>query len=134
MTSQVSPFFLFAKRLLLYTVILVIVCYAIRYFLPAGWRTPALPYLFPFFFSVNIVVHYVLLKATEKRFSKFVNYYLAGTFSKLILYVAVLLLYILLHRPDALPFTVTFFFLYILYTSFEVIALLSNKVQPPAKE
>lgn len=131
MIKQTSPFFIFVRKLILFTVVLTIIVYAIRYFLPLPWRTPALPYLIPFFFAANVVVHYILLKASEKKFSRFVNYYLAGTFSKLMLYIIVLLIYVYFHRADALAFTVTFFLLYLFYTVFEVISLLSNKVQPP---
>lgn len=116
----------YTGKLIIFTAVLFIISFSIRYFLPDPWRTPALPFLFPFFFSVNIVVHYIILKGTEKKFNSFVNYYLAGTFCKLLLYILVLVVYVFLHRSDALTFTVTFFLLYLFFTGFEVISLLSN--------
>ena len=124
-----SPFIVYVRKLILFTLVLTIIFYAARFFLPLKYRTPALPYLLPFFFATNVVVHYLLLKATARKFSSFVNYYLAGTMSKLFLYIIVLLIYIYMHRSDALAFTITFFVLYIGYSVFEVISLLSKKAQ-----
>ncbi|MHC1708472.1 MAG: hypothetical protein AB9842_13255 [Bacteroidales bacterium] len=132
--NNTSPFFVYVRKLILFTVIVTIVLYAVRFFLSPHWRTPALPYLIPLFLSVNIVIHYILLKTTAKKFSSFVSYYMAGTMGKLLLYIIILLVYIYLHRADALPFTLTFLLLYILYTTFEVISLLANNTQPPGNQ
>ena len=132
---QLSSIFLaFIKKLLIFTVILSLVLYTGRYFLPIKWNTPALPYLLPFFFIVNAMVHYVLLKASLKKFSRFVNYYLAGSFLKLMLYIIVLLLYVFNNKADALPFTILFFILYLSFTAFEIMSLLRNNNSSPGKE
>ncbi len=120
-----SVYLNFLKKIIIFSVAFALICYAVGYFLPAGYVTPVLPYLFVFFFSVTLAVHYVLLKASEKRFSKFTTYFMLATFLKLMLYIAVLLIYVLLNRLDAIPFIITFFILYVFYTVFEVISILS---------
>ena len=120
-----SVYLNFLKRIIIFSVAFALICFIVGYFLPAGFITPALPYLFIFFFSVTLAVHYILLKASEKRFSKFTTYFMLATFLKLMLYIAVLLIYVLLNRSDAIPFIITFFILYIFYTVFEVISILS---------
>ena len=120
-----SVYLNFLKRIIIFSVAFALICFIVGYFLPSGFITPALPYLFLFFLSVTLVVHYVLLKASEKRFSKFTTYFMLATFLKLMLYIAVLLIYVLLNRSDAIPFIITFFILYIFYTAFEVISILS---------
>ncbi len=120
-----SVYLNFLKRIIIFSVAFALICFIVGYFLPYESITPALPYLFLFFLSVTLVVHYVLLKASEKRFSKFTTYFMLATFLKLMLYIAVLLIYVLLNRSDAIPFIITFFILYIFYTVFEVISILS---------
>jgi hypothetical protein len=104
-----SVYLNFLKRIIIFSVAFALICFIVGYFLPSGFITPALPYLFLFFLSVTLVVHYVLLKASEKRFSKFTTYFMLA----------------LLNRSDAIPFIITFFILYIFYTVFEVISILS---------
>jgi len=49
--------------------------------------------------------------------------YLLITTLKLLLFIAILVIYILLNRKDAVPFGLSFFILYLVYTVFEVISL-----------
>ena len=104
-----SGFTQFVKNLIGYTAILVAIVFGLKFILPATLFTPALPYLFLFFFSVTITGYYLLIKATDKRFLKFLNFYLLITFTKLILFIAVLVIYILMNKWDALPFGISFF-------------------------
>jgi len=120
-----SVYLNFLKRIIIFSIAFALIFFTVGYFLPAEYITPALPYLFLFFLSVTLVVHYVLLKASEKRFSKFTTYFMLATFLKLMLYIAVLIIYVLLNRFDAIPFIITFFILYVFYTVFEVISILS---------
>ena len=120
-----ASYFTFAKNTFFFTIILALICFIISYFLPVKYITPALPYLFIFFFSVTLFVHYVLMKACEKRMSKFVNFFMLATFLKLMLYIMILVIYVLFNRSDAIPFILTFFILYLFFTVFEIISILS---------
>ena len=47
-----------------------------------------------------------------------------ATFAKMFLSVIVLLAYVFANKEDAVPFIISFFLLYILYSVFEAVALL----------
>ncbi len=118
-------FITFAKNTFFFSIILAVICYIISFFIPAKYITPGLPYLFIFYFAITLVVHYVLMKASEKRMSRFVNYFMLATFLKLMLYIMILVIYVLFNRSDAIPFILTFFILYLFFTVFEIISILS---------
>lgn len=115
----------FIKSLFLYTLILAAIGYGIVYLLPDEYVTPTLPFLYLFFFSATLLVHYVLLKVAQKRTANFINYFMLLTFGKLIFFLSIVLLYALLRREDAAQFIITFFVLYVFFTIFEVAQSLS---------
>ncbi len=116
----------FLKNLIIYTIVLGIIGYLVVYFLPDEYITPTLPYLFVFFFSVTLIVHYILLKVSLKRVNNFVNYFMLLTFGKLIFFLTIILIYALLYRDDAPQFIISFFILYVFFTAFEVVLSLSH--------
>jgi hypothetical protein len=93
--------------------------------LPSKLITPALPFLFPFFISVTLISSYLLIRSSQKKFIKYLNVYLLTTVSRLFLYIAVMVTYILLNKTDILPFSISFLILYLCYTIFEVVWLVS---------
>jgi len=119
-------FLQFLRNLAIFTIIIALVGRVVVHFLPDNYRSPVIPYLFLFFFVVTLLVHFILLKATGKRFAKFVPYFMLATTLKLFLYAVVLLLYTFTHRADAINFIISFFILYLLFTAFETITLLRN--------
>lgn len=92
--------------------------------LPPGTITPALPLLIVFFLIIAWVIIWYLFRASEKSFIKFVNAYMLSTGLKLLTLILIIVAYIFLNRGDAVPFLVAFFVLYLLYTGFEVYAVL----------
>lgn len=115
----------FIKRLFIFTLILAVAVTGITYLLPASYITPTLPYLFVFFFSATLLVHYVLLQVAMKKVSSFVNYFMLLTFGKLIFFLSIVMAYALLRREDAAQFIIAFFVLYLFFTIFEVTQSLS---------
>jgi len=113
----------FVSNLFGYTAILVAIAMALKFILPLNFFTPALPYLFLFFLSVTILGYYLLLRASGQRFLKFLNVFLLITLVKLMLFIAVMVIYILLHKWDAMQFGLSFFILYLSFTIYEVVAL-----------
>ena len=115
----------FLKKLFIFTFILGIFAAFVYLFLPSGYITPALPFLFIFYLSITIIGYYILIKAAQKKFIRFLNSYLLTTIIKLLILITVLVVYIMLNKEDALPFGMAFFILYLCYTFFEVIMILS---------
>lgn len=114
----------FIVNLLVFSVMLGAITYALSFFLPENYFSPVLPFLFPFFFAVTIIVFGFLIKSAGNKFNRFVNRFMMATFLKLMIYMAVLVAYVFTHKYDAIPFILSFFILYVAYTFFEVIALL----------
>jgi F0F1-type ATP synthase assembly protein I len=114
----------FIKTLLITTVLVVLAAVLLYMNIPAEYYTPALPYMIAFFALATLTVYYFMLKATEKRPAKFVNIFMLTTTLKLLIYLAVMLVYALINREDARPFIITFFILYLIYTIVEVVSLL----------
>lgn len=121
-----SPYLRFLKRLLLFSLILGLITVLFVFFLPKIFISPSLPFLFFFFISSSLLSYYYLLKSMKKKFIRFTNTFLLITAIKLLLYVAVMVIYVLIHREDAVPFLLSFFILYLCYTVFEVVILLKK--------
>ena len=114
----------FAVNLLLFSLSLGAIAYCLTFTLPTNYFSPALPYLFPFFFAFTILMFNFLIKSNNKKFNSFVNRFMIVTLLKLMIYMAVLVIYVFSNKPDAVPFILSFFLLYLAYTAFEVVALL----------
>ena len=106
--------------------------------IPAEYYSPAFPFIVGCFFFATIIVFYYMLKAVNKRPARFVNVFMLTTMLKLMLYLAVMVVYVLLNRADAKPFILTYLVLYIIYTVLEVGSILkvnkekSRGTPPPA--
>lgn len=118
-----AVYFDFLRKLIIFSVILSFIAVGLLFLLPTTWFTAALPYLFIFFLAVTLLSYYILIQAAQKKFIRFLNYYLLTTTVKLFLFIAVLITYIMLHKKDAVPFALAFFLLYLCYTVFEVVMI-----------
>ena len=114
----------FIKQLVLYTLVLELVGIGLQMFLPEGIVTPMLPYMILFFFATTAFIHRFLLKSLESRPNKFINAFMIATTIKLLLYFAIILIYVFVNRSDAISFALAFFVLYIFYTIFEILSVL----------
>lgn len=117
----------FLINLSIFSIIIGIIIAALNFIMPPKFYTSTLPFQLVFFFASTLLVHKVLLNASEKRFTKFVTYFMASTFFKLVLYIVVMVSYVFINKPDAVPFIISFFILYLSFTVFEVLAILSYK-------
>jgi hypothetical protein len=121
-----SKFVRFLIRLLAFTVLLGLIAVLLNYILPSGSLPKALPWMFLLFVTVTLAVHAVLLQISRLNPSRFVSYFMLTTFVKLILYFIAVLVYVFTVKQGLLSFVLSFFLLYIFYTVFEVITLLSQ--------
>ena len=126
METQIKSVYLnLLKRLLIISLIPGSIAAILYFTLPENFITPALPFLILFFIAVTLISTYILIKSAHKKFLKFLNIYLLSTVIKLFLLVAVMVMYILFNKADLIPFTISFFILYLYYTIFEVFWLVS---------
>lgn len=92
-----------------------------------AWSTPVWPWLLMFFIVSNTVLYWLFNKAQQKKLSSFANYFMIATFTKLLLYLAVILIYVWFNRSGAVAFILTFFVYYVVFTAFEVLSVSKQK-------
>ncbi len=115
----------FFRKLLIFSAFITVPATAITFLLPGSFITPTLPFQFLFFIIVTFLSYHLISGSSEKKFIRFLNVYMIITIVKLFFFIAILVAYILLNRPDAVPFVLSFFILYLCYTIFEVIQIVS---------
>ncbi len=120
-----SPFLTFLKRLLIFTLITGFAGFIIFFLIPIHYYTPTYPFLLAFYFALTLIVHNILQKAVNKRPARFVNLFMLTTFLKLFFILILMVVYALIRSEDAISFIITYFCLYILFTTFEVISILN---------
>jgi hypothetical protein len=124
-----SPIFIkFLKGFTIYTLLIVLISIAIRYALPEVKITPVYLYLIAFMYAINFLLFAKLSQAIQKKPSRFINAFMLLNFGKLFLYIILVAIYMFLYRNDAISFTITFVIYYILFTIYEVTALLKIKL------
>ena len=119
---------LFAKQLTVFSVVLFAAHAFIAYVLPEKYTSKAFWGFVPFFYSVVLASRAVLQKMTAKSKQKFSLYFVQTNVYRLLLYVAVLLLYTFNFPEDAAQFMITFFVFYFAYTIFEIVFLYRNMI------
>jgi hypothetical protein len=124
MNKKFQHFFL---RLTILSIIAGAIIYLVKTLVPSAITSPALFQVLILFFLLTAVVHYVLLRISTLNPRKFVGYFMLATFLKLFVYLIVMVVYAFtINREEVMPFVLGFFILYIIYTVFEVVSLLSQ--------
>ncbi len=118
-----TPYIAFLRNLLIFSLIIVVIYIGLSYLLPESYFSPVLPFLFPFYIATTLISYHFMLRSLHRRFSKFVNRFMAATAIKLLWYLTVMVLYILFFTFDAIPFAINFFIFYLCYTVFETVSL-----------
>jgi hypothetical protein len=119
-----QTFIVFLKRIVVFTLIIAAVEFLLAWKTDPQWISSSWPFIILFFLSFTVLLHRQLLKSTEGNPKKFVFAFLLMTTIKILLYLAVILVYVMLNRDDALGFIVAFFFNYFLFTAFELSAVM----------
>lgn len=88
---------------------------------------PVLPLLMLFFIATSVLIHAYQLQLKKKDIAKFTRSNMIITFFRLILYSAVVIVYIALDTKNAKVFVIYFVILYLAFTIFEVYSLVSTE-------
>ena len=113
----------FMSQLTVFSVIIVALAGIFWLVSPDEIVTPALFPLIVFFYVLSLSVHFILIKSSKQKFTRFNNYFMLSTVSKLVLYMIIVITYVLKNAGDAVNFLITFLILYVLFTGFEVISI-----------
>lgn len=114
----------FLYKIIVFTLIVSAVEFGLYTLIPDQFITAMWPYIIIFFFGFTLFMHHNLLKATQGKPQKFIFTFMMFTTIKILLYLALILVYVLLNRTDAVAFIIAFFVNYFLFTLFEILAVL----------
>jgi hypothetical protein len=78
------------------------------------------PFLAFFVAGVTLLVHIIMVRAVKERPQKFVNLFMLANTAKLFGYLTIMVIFALLKKDLAVPFVLSFFCLYIIYTFYDV--------------
>lgn len=125
----------FIISILIFSIIISIIAVAVFKFLLPQFYLPVFPFLILFFVIVTIGVHTTLTKAGKKSIGQFSAFFMGSITVKLFIYLTFLVTYALTHKEQAVPFVLTFFILYVLFTFYETFSLLNSlKSQTPTEK
>ena len=113
----------FLIRTLLLAILLVIFYIISEYLLKLSILPDIFPYLIVVFLLVYNFSFHLLSRVALQNFRRFLNLNMILTFAKLLLMMAVVLAYLFFIRVDILQFIISFFVLYLLFTSLEVASI-----------
>jgi hypothetical protein len=124
-------------KTLIFSIILGIITAVLKYsdILPVihnQWH-----FILVFYYVLTGYIFYVLLKSFQKAPRKFLVYFLSISLLRMFLFIAIILLYVFVIQSnniqDAISFILTFTAYYILFTTWEVVqivSILKHKKQP----
>jgi hypothetical protein len=115
----------FIINMLFITVTLLILGYALFFFLIPQYYFPYFPVIPFFLFVVTILVHIYLIRACENDPRKFTSKYIGAMGLKMFIYLVFLVVFLFLDTARAVPFLVGFLITYVTFTTYEVISILN---------
>jgi len=103
----------------LITLLLIVLGWVAFFFFLPGQYVPILPFMLVTIVVLTAAGQVVLTRYLDQKFSKFNAAFLIYKTLKMIILMAFVIIYTLLHREHALPFLITTFILYLVYMIFE---------------
>jgi len=116
------------KQFIGYLFLLSIALYGVLFFIfTKVMPAPGVPlyYMIPILFVFTALAYIILVRTKDKNPRQFVYSYMLISMGRLLMYGGFVFIYALSHRENAREFAVTFFLLYLVYTIFEIKAVLS---------
>ena len=108
----------FITQLVILTVVVMVACLVLHKMLMVWW-----PAIVVFFALVSALMYFMSEKAKKKDMRKFANFYMAATVIKMVVYLAIIIVYIMNFKEDGKRFAITFLAIYLIYSIFETIKL-----------
>lgn len=84
-----------------------------------------LPFVLLFVFLFTTVIHAILLKTARKKPKKLINRFLMLTGLKMMIYLLIMIIYLVISKQDSAPFLITFLIVYLVFSFFETLSILS---------
>lgn len=119
----------FVTRLTLISAGFLIIALILYALLPGTVISVSLPFLIIYFYLITLGVHIIIVRATRRSPRQFVTWFMGATFLKFFIYVITVFIYAFFNRADLIPFVISFFILYIIYTIIEVVSVVGKKFE-----
>jgi len=134
MKSMRTPFKKYFLNALIFSLIIGLAGVILFSTLFKAYYLPIYQFILIFFFLLTVILHAFLLNTSTKKMLKFNSKYMLFTVLKMIIYIAFICLYLIFNKENAVPFLITFFIGYLLFTFFEVLSVVSlirkNNIKP----
>jgi hypothetical protein len=114
----------FIHRILFLTALVAIAGILVFSLLLKEFYLPVFPLLLGFFCVLNILVHWLLVYSSERKKVKFETAHMLSFFIKFFGYIVFALIYLKNNKENFKIFVAVLFILYIIYTSFEIRAII----------
>ncbi|MBA7517029.1 hypothetical protein ES705_09079 [subsurface metagenome] len=118
------------KKFIVKGIFITLLLAVIGYFLFTGVFNPyyqvILPFVLLFIFLFTSVIHTILLKTARKEPKKLVNRFLMLTGLKMMIYLLFMIIYLVISKQDSAPFLLTFLIVYLVFSIFEILSILSH--------
>jgi hypothetical protein len=100
--------------------------FGLFYFLFEEYYYKLFPVLPLFMFSITLIVHVYLVKASDGNPRKFTSKYLGAMGIKILIYIVFIFVFLAIDTANAIPFLASFLLMYASLTIFEVISILNT--------
>jgi hypothetical protein len=111
------------RTIAVFTAILIALTSAWNYLMPARFHSPHAIFIVLYFFLTNALVHRFLIRTNAVSPKNFIRAYMGSTALRLMLNLLIILIYILVNRAGAIPFTLAFLFYYFCFLILEIVSL-----------
>jgi hypothetical protein len=115
----------FLFKIIIFTIIIFSITAALFSTLLKNYSLDSYPYLILLIATVTTIGHLLIIRASEKNAMKFTTAFMASVTFKLMVYLFFMLIYLVIDHSQVISFVLTFMSLYIVFTIFEVIQVLS---------
>ena len=123
----------FTRNLIILTAVMALLIGLLIYTTGYHVAHPFAWYMLLFFVFVTGFTFYITKKGYQEDEDNFQLYYFGSMAIRVVLCLAVILLYVLFEKERHLQFTLNFFALYFIFTGFEIYSILTN-LRPISKK
>ena len=116
----------FLFNLLVITLSITCLGFGLFYFLFEEYYFKLFPVIPVFMFSVSLIVHLYLVKASAGDLRKFTSKYLGAMGMKILIYLVFIIVFLAINTAKAIPFLASFLAMYAALTIFEVLSILNT--------
>jgi hypothetical protein len=81
-----------------------------------------------YFVITTLIFHIGYVRTSRSRPQVFVRYYMASTTIKLLMHIAIIVIFCITHKEMAVKFIISFMIMYFVFTAFELIAVGRKKI------